>query len=102
MSTTAEHIAARSDSDLIARFVAKAEMLGIPAPATFINENLVTLIRSEAADGKTIVDVHAYAARAREQYITATPPPAGQDPAAVLDAYLEAAIAAASAGQEAT
>lgn len=93
MPTTAQHIAARSDNDLLARFIAKAEMMP-DVPAEWIQQNIVKLIQVPVAEGKTITDVHAFAAGSREAYIAATPPSPGVNPAAVLDSYLEAAILA--------
>lgn len=92
MPTTAAHMAARSDNDLVARLVAQAEMMDVPAD--WIMQNIVKLIQVPIADGQTITDVHAFAAQHRREYIAATPDPAGADPAAVIDAYLEAAITA--------
>lgn len=94
MPTTQQHIAARSDTDLIERFTAKAEMMGLDTPGTFVHDNMVKLIQVPVSEGKTITDVHAYAAQHRREYIDATPAPAGADPAAVIDDYLEAAIIA--------
>lgn len=93
MPTTAEHMAARSDNDLIARLIAQAEMMGVPTD--WVMSNLVQLIQAPVTDeGATITSVHAYAAGARAEHIAATPPPPGLNPSAVLDSYLAAAILA--------
>jgi len=66
MATTAQHIAARNDTDLLARLVAAAEM---------------------AEAHRAIADVHAYA-------VSQQPPPPGANPAAVTDAQLTTAVQA--------
>lgn len=96
-TTTNQHMAARGDTELIARFIAKAEMMGIENPANFIQSKMPQLVTQTAEGAQTIADVHAYADDVRRLYIEATPPTPGSNLAAVTDAYLEAAILAVQA-----
>jgi hypothetical protein len=95
-ATTAQHIAARDDIDLIQRFIAKAEMMGLDAPGSFVQNNIATLISVDidtATPGlQTVTDVYAYAAGIRQAHIEATPPAPGLNPAAVTDEQIEQAI----------
>lgn len=88
MATIAEHIAARNDTDLLARLVAAAERAGIDAPAHWVNTHMGRLVAADIGDS-TVADVHAYAVATYEP----TPRP-GENPAAVTDVQLEAAVAA--------
>ena len=90
--STADYRAARSDSELLSRFIAQAEMMGIPNAASVVQNNYMTLLNSDVANGSTIAYIYAYAHTSRENYIKATPPPAGVDPAGVLDSYLKTAL----------
>lgn len=102
-ATTAQHIAARNDVDLLQRFIAKAEMMGVESPTSFIQNNMAKLISVDidtSQEGlQTITDVYAYADAIRTEHVAATPPPPGQNPAAVNDPQLEAAILAVQADQ---
>jgi len=90
--STADYRAARGDAELMARFVAQAEMMGIPNAASVVQNNYVALLNADVANGSTVAYVYTYAHTNRENYIKATPPPAGVDPAGVLDAYLKTAL----------
>ena len=94
MATTAQHIAARDDADLIARLVAAAEMADITDADQRVRSNLGSLIAVVVQDGQTVADVHAYAADVRRQYLAADQAlPPGQNPGAVTDAHLATAVA---------
>lgn len=99
MATTTQHINAKADQDLGARLVAQAEMMEIPNASSWVYSNLPALISTEVSAGQSIADVHAYASTVRENYIAATPPPAGADDTIITDAYLAAAITAVQAAQ---
>ena len=88
MATIAEHIAARNDLDLLARLVAAAERAGITNPQAWAEANRGRLVAADLGE-TTVADVHAYAVA----NYTPTPRP-GEDPAAVTDAQIEAAVAA--------
>lgn len=102
MPTTAQHMNARSDVDLMARFTAMAEMMELPNPAGWVQVNMPKLITQEVENGQTITDVHAYADETRNNYIAATPPPPGLNPGAVLDSHLRTAIEALQSEQTPT
>ena len=93
MATTAQHIAARNDADLLARLVAAAEMAGIPDAESKVRSQLGALVAVEVGGGQTVADVHAYAALNRESAVAALPPPPGADPSAVTDDQLAVAVA---------
>jgi len=86
MATTAQHIAARNDADLLARLVAAAEMAGVPAAQQWTEAHRGALVAADIG-GTTIADVHAYA-------VSQQPPPPGANPAAVTDAQLTTAVQA--------
>lgn len=88
MSTLAEHIAARNDSDLLARIVAAAEKAGIASPQVWAETNRGAIVSVDVGD-TTLADVHAYAVATYEP----TPRP-GQNPAAVTDAQIAKAVEA--------
>ena len=91
MATSAQHIAARNDSDLLARFIAVAEQLDIPNAQAWVEQNRGRLVATDI-EGTTIADVHAYAVAT---YVP-TPRP-GENPAAVTDGQLGNAIEALTA-----
>ncbi|WNO27805.1 hypothetical protein SEA_HUWBERT_54 [Microbacterium phage Huwbert] len=102
MTTTEQHMRARGDQDLLNRFIAKAEMMGLENPYNFIQSNMAALISAEVAEGQTVSNVYAYAAETRDAYIEATPPLPGANMGAVTDTHLETAIAAVQEQMTAT
>ncbi len=80
MATTAQHIAARNDTDRLARLVAAAEA------QQWTEAHRGALVAADIG-GTTIADVHAYA-------VSQQPPPPGANPAAVTDAQLTTAVQA--------
>lgn len=92
--TTAQHIAARADADLRARFVAVAEQSHIPEPEAFVRANLGRLISTRIEGDTTITAVHAYASVVYDEAVAALPPKPGLNPAAVTDAQLAQAVQA--------
>lgn len=123
MPTTAEHIAARDDVDLQRRLVAAAEQAAIPNAASEVSANLGRLVAVEvnvAGSPTSITAVHAYAAATRREALAlkAAPdnisladakaligvllaPPPGQNPGAVTDPILAAAVQAVLATPQA-
>lgn len=93
MATTAQHVAARRDEDLIQRFVAAAEQAGQADAEVWVRAHIGALITAPVSGSTTIADVHAYAAGQRKIAVDALPPAPGADPAAVTDEYLAAAVA---------
>lgn len=92
--TTAQHIAARDDQDLVNRLVAAAEQAHIPNPDSFVRQNVGRLISTTIDGGSTITAVHAYASTVYEEAVAALPPKPGLNPAAVTDTQLAQAITA--------
>ena len=92
MATTADHIDANSDPDLLARFIARAEQLRIPNAMVWVQSRMDKLITEPVDSGQTVTDVYAYAANVRKAYIEATPPRPGENLGAVTDLHLETAI----------
>lgn len=88
MATSAQHIAARNDNDLLARLIAVAEQNDIPNAQQWVEANRGRLV-AVTVEGTTLADVHAYAVAT---YVPAPRP--GENPAAVTDAQLAAAVAA--------
>lgn len=88
MASLAQHIEARNDGDLLARFVAAAEQAGVPNPQQWTEQNRGALVATPI-DGTTVADVHAYAVATYQP----TPRP-GVNPAAVTDTQIAAAVAA--------
>lgn len=84
MATTAQHIAARNDTDLLARLVAAAEMAGVPAAQQWTEAHRGALVAADIG-GTTIADVHAYAVSQQLR---------GFRTAAVTDAQLTTAVQA--------
>lgn len=95
MATSAQHMAARGDRDLLERLIAVAEMNHIPSASSWVQANMGTLISTPVEAQQTISDVHAFASGQRENYLAdnkALPP--GLNPAAVTDVHLKTAIEA--------
>lgn len=92
MATTAEHIAARSDGDLLARTIAAAEMMGVPNATQWVQAHMGILIGVEVSGEQTISDIYAYAMNVRNEQVAALPPLPGVNPGAVTDANLKDAI----------
>lgn len=87
MATLAEHIAARNDNDLLARFVAAAEVTGIDNPQGWAEQHRGELVAARVDDDHSVSDVHAYAVSTYQP----TPRP-GANPAAVTDDQIKAAV----------
>lgn len=87
MATLAEHIAARNDTELLARFVAAAEVAGIDNPQWWAEQHRGELVTAKVDDDHTVSDVHAYAVATYQP----TPRP-GVNPAAVTDDHIKAAV----------
>ena len=94
MATIAEHIAARNDLDLLARLVAAAERAGIDNAQAWAETHRGALVSTDIGD-TTVADVHAYAVATYEP----TPRP-GENPSAVTDDQIEAAVAAVRDAQQ--
>lgn len=88
MATLNEHITARNDADLLARFVAAAEVAGIDNPQGWAEQHRGELVSAKIGD-TTCSDVHAYAVATYQP----TPRP-GANPAAVTDNQIMAAVKA--------
>lgn len=87
MTTLAAHIAARNDADLLARFVAAAELLGVPDPQTWADMQKGSLVAQPISDTQKLSDVYAYAV---ETYSPVPRP--GQDGTKVTDAHIMTAV----------
>lgn len=98
--TTAQHIAARDDQDLMARLIASAEQAHIPNPESFVRQNVGRLISTEIVGGTTVTAVHAYASTVYAEALAALPPKPGLNPAAVTDNQLAEAVQAVWASNE--
>ena len=94
MATTADHMAARGDADLLARFIARAEQLGVENVSSWVQAHMGQLIGQKIDGNQTVTDVYAYAANVRREYIAATPQRPGENMGAVTDSHLEVAIQA--------
>lgn len=83
--------AAASDPELLARITAAAASTGISNPEGWAQMNILRVV-SEAVtpNGDTVASVYAYAVATYDP-----PPTPGANPAAVTDAYIRAAVAAA-------
>lgn len=97
MATTADHIAARGDADLLARFIARAEQLGVENASSWVQSHMGQLIGQKIDGNQTVTDVYAYASNVRREYINATPSRPGENMGAVTDSHLGAAIEAVQA-----
>lgn len=101
-ATTAQHIAARNDPDLIARLVATAEQLGIDNAQQVVEANLGKLVSVtvDVGGSTSITEVHAYAADVRKDYLAdsrALPPGAVTDP--ILTAAVRAGLGVGTESQ---
>ena len=86
MATSSALIAAAQDRDLRARAIALAAEAGIESPQAFIESRRHQLAAASVSEsGDTVASVYEYAA-AQPRYRT------GEDPAAVTDDHLRAAI----------
>lgn len=92
MASTAQHIEARADQDLMARLAASAEMQGVPSAMGWVQSHIGELLIVPVDGSQTIVDMHAYASDVRKQAVAALPPEPGINPGAVTDAHLSTAI----------
>lgn len=87
-TTTAHIIAASGDPHLRERLVAAAAKAGIPDGGSLVSRDVMAIMCQPVTEaGDTIASVYAYA-------VAQMPPPPGQNPAAVTDAHLAAAVAA--------
>lgn len=96
-ATTTQHMNARGDQDLLNRFIAKAEMMGVENPAGWVQAHMGNLIVQTVDGTQTVSDVHAYADEVRRTYIANTPQSPGLNLGAVTDAHLQTAIEAVQA-----
>lgn len=98
MPTSAEHIAARDDTDLQRRLIAVAEQAGVPDASRTVMENLGRLVSHEVTvngGATSVTAVHAYAAGVRKEHLAAPQAlPPGLNPSAVTDPLLTAVISA--------
>jgi hypothetical protein len=99
MANTAQHLKARGDQDLAARFHAAAEQLGIEDAAGWAYARMGKLVTQVVSGDQTIADVYAYADETRKAYIAATPDPPGANLGSVTDAFLTTAIQAVVASE---
>lgn len=91
-ATLADQIAASHDADLLQRYVAAAEMAGIDAPQQWVEANRGKLVAAPVdSEGNTVSSVYAYA------LATYAGRP-GENPAAVTDDQIKAALAAVQGG----
>lgn len=96
MTSTNDYIAAQGDPDLLARFIAAAQMAGISGASNWVSTHYSELLNFHVSQDQTVADVYAYAKAVREQAVAALPLAPGENMAAVTDAYLASAIAAVS------
>lgn len=87
MATLAQHIAARNDADLLARFIAAAEVAGVDNPQGWAEQHRGELVAARVDDDHTLSDVHAYAVATYQP----TPRP-GANPEAVTDDQIKAVV----------
>lgn len=80
---------AANDGDLLTRFTAAAAKTGIENPQQWVEANRYRLVNQTAAEDQSISDVYAYAVANYQP----TPTP-GNNPAAVTDSYIIAAVEA--------
>ena len=92
MATSTQHLAARSDPDLLARFVAMAEQANIPNASSWVESHMGQLVSEQVEDTQTVADIYAYAYETRENYINETPARPGINLGAVTDEHLVEAI----------
>ena len=98
MSTTAQHLAARHDPDLLTRAIATAEMLGVENPQQSVEASIGKIVSTPievSGQSTTVTAVHAYADAVRKDYLADTRAMApGLNPGAVTDDHLLAAVTA--------
>jgi hypothetical protein len=99
MSTSAEHMAARGDNDLLQRFAAVAEQEGMANAQSWVAQNMGQLVNQKVDGNQKVSDVFAYAANTRREYVEATPPMPGANLGAVTDDHIRTAVAALLAFQ---
>ena len=93
MTTTAQHMAARANSELIERLVAMAEMNHVPNAAAWVQFNLGILISESLTEGgDTIASLLDYALAEYQKAFSALPPLPGSNPSIVTDAFLQMAV----------
>lgn len=92
MATQAQHIAARNDGDLLARFIAAAELAGIPNAQAWAETRRGALVSQPVQDGKAVADVHAYA-------VASYGGRPGQDATKVTDEHVAQAVQAVHAAE---
>lgn len=85
MATQAQHIAARNDGDLLARFVAAAELAGIPNPQAWAETHRGQIVAQAVQDGQALADVYAYA-------VASYAGRPGQDATKVTDGHVAQAV----------
>lgn len=90
MATIAEHIAATRDADLLARFVAAAEIAGIDAPQQWAETHRGELVAAQLDGDTTVSTVYAFAVASYKGR-------PGEDASYVTDAQISAAVAAIAA-----
>lgn len=93
MTSTAAFIACTTDTDLIKRVQAAAQMAGVANGDQWALANLTAICLHQGTEG-AIVDAYAYARDVRNAHVTATPPLPGVNPGAVTDAMLAEAVTA--------
>lgn len=96
MATTAQHIAARGNPELLERLIATAEMNGVPNAAAWVQQYIGTLISTPLTTSgtDTIASVLDYAQGQYDSAVAALPPKPGANPSAVTDSYLDVAVKA--------
>ena len=83
--------AAAADPDLLDRITAAAAAAGVTNPQAWAQMNALRVASEPiTSDGYTVASVYAYAVATYDP-----PPTPGANPAAVTDAYIRAAVAAA-------
>ena len=85
--TLADVTAAANDPHLRDRLISAAAEAGIDAPDQWVDTRMRLLAAATVnADGDTVASVYAYT-------VAQMPPPPGENPAAVTDNFLRAALA---------
>lgn len=88
MATSAALIQSAADPDLRQRLIALAAASGIRSAQTAIESAMGAIVATPIVEGQCIADVYAYRVAQEQRYRP------GEDPAAVTDAQLTAAIQA--------
>lgn len=85
-ASSADHIAATRDADLLARFIAVAEMEGVDNAQQWAESNRGRLVASPVdSEGSTVSSVYAYA-------VSTYAGRPGENPALVTDDQIRAAV----------